>query len=234
MFTTIGMQRAGVLGGDTLDESQIRRDERGLARWTKEGISLLTPTSVDPGARPQTHNSNEKPGDNIVEWFNWDDANYAWELANERFKLPRDYSPPPLSSFVLSRAVSGDTAEAVKANALTARRAAGIADSDATSTTTPSPKFIPPAITIAPMLPIPGNAITTNGGLNANRVAGDGSTSAQPARYMIGGELVDANGKAQPLPTNATTATVPRNYMPYVLAAVAVALLVMYARKRKG
>ena len=51
---------------------------------------------------------------------------------------------------------------------------------------------------------------------------------------MIGGELVDANGKAQPLPTNATTATVPRNYMPYVLAAVAVALLVMYARKRKG
>jgi hypothetical protein len=126
-------------GGFTLDESAIKRDARGLPRWVRAtGASLLTPSDVDPGMRPVTDNSDAKPGDNIVPWYQWDDADYNWQIANERFHLPRGYEPPSLDSFVLSRPVITNTEADVKANAVASRRAAGIEDGDVTSTGAPA------------------------------------------------------------------------------------------------
>lgn len=248
MFTAAQVQRSS-MNGD-IDESQIHRDERGLARWDKNGNSLLTHSDTPPGPRPVTQNSNAKPGDNIVPWYEWDDADYNWQIANERYSLPKDYVPPSLSFAQIAKPVVTDTTATVIANSLKDRRAAGIADgdlkSDGTHTTAPAPVFRLPTAFIPPKTaPITGDANSrylVNGALtdgtgkvlNANRpVDGGGATETRTTT----GDL-HAPDRAQVLPTNNTTASAVgvnwQKYAPYALGILALILLLLALRGKRS
>lgn len=173
MFSSGG----SLLDGTMIDESAIQRDARGLPRYVRAtGASLLTPSSTPPGREPKTENSNSQPGDNIVPWYQWDDAYYNWQIATERYGLPRDYVPPSIPKLSLEQPVIVNTEAAVKAGAVADRLAAGIDDGDYTSTGTPLADV---GKQISLVAPAPGAALV-------NRIPAPGVVPSEGAFVPLG------------------------------------------------